>query len=128
MKKHFSYYAVVLLMLLPSLSGCNSVKMRVETSDRGIAADSIYCYGVNAHGTFWNLTNTSIQKTPRDIEVAPFGNNPPRKIRVTDGTDFIGKKNNYSVVYHITYWDSFLAVVTLGLYVPFRIEYCPTKQ
>lgn len=128
MEKIFWYRFFALLILFISMSGCNSVKLRVESSDKGVYADSPYNYNVNAHSTFWNLSNISIQKDPKAIEVKPAEQNPVRKFKVTDGTDFIGKRNNHSVIYHITYWDSFLSVITLGLYVPFRIEYSPTKQ
>lgn len=128
MKRIFWYRSFALLTLCISMTGCNSIKLRVESAEKGVYSDSPYNYNVNAHSTFWNLSNISIQKEPKMIEIKPAEEKPARKFKVTDGTDFVGKSNNHSVTYHITYWDSFLSVITLGLYVPFRIEYSPSKQ
>ena len=109
------------------LTGCNSVKLKVDSSDKAILPDRIYSYNVNAHGSFWNLSNTSIQKHVLKVNVTPSGNNSPKEFAVRNGTDFIGSKKNQSVTYHFTYFDSVLAVLSLGFYVPFRIEYIPAK-
>ena len=127
--KQKSYYSSIALMVLCFyLFGCNSVNLRVEPSDGGIREDGSRHYVADAYGTFWNLENTSIQKSARGAKDSSTDSNFNAKFRITNGTDFIGKKSNYAVVYHITYWDSFLAVITIGLYVPLRIEYYPAKQ
>ena len=105
--------------------------MSVENDSFGKKADKANAFTISAHGSFWNLNNRSLQKKPQNSNCEEKNNRseqtPERPFEVTDGTDFVGE--NYKMVtYRIDYWDSFLAVFSLGLYVPLSIEYIPVKM
>ena len=126
MKSNFCVYCLLLFVVCTMIVGCNTVKLRVECPQ--IPKDVGYSYSVNGHSTFWTLTNQSIQKEVKTKEVFSAVKERSKQFKVSAGTDFIGKRYNHSVTYHITYWDSFLSVISFGIYVPFSIEYEPASQ
>lgn len=112
---HF-YFAAVWCALI--MAGC-SMSMRVQDNDAGKLPDCNRAYSADAHGTFYNWNNTGIMKTFRD---------PDKAGRTEEvGTDYVGMEN-FAVTYRLTYWDSLMAVFSLGLYVPVSIEYEPVRK
>jgi hypothetical protein len=115
MKKHSFYFAAVWCALI--MAGC-SMTMRVQ-NDTGTLPDSNQAYSADAHGSFYNWNDNGIKKTYRAPDKAGRAESV--------GTDYVGQKD-FSVTYRLTYWDSLLAVLSLGLYVPVSIEYEPVRK
>lgn len=106
--------------------GCTTVKMSVEYPSVRVKASQDHCYTVDAHGSFWNTKGKSLQKGETHFP-ATMSEAEQAGYVITNGTDFVGDGYNKSVTYHITYWDSLLAVLSFGTYVPMRIEYLPVE-
>jgi len=111
-------YIPLIAFMVFFVSGCN-MSMSVVSDDPKLTPDDYKIYSADAYGTFYNWDNKGIKKTYRDPTKAGMATGV--------GADYIGK-NNYSVTYRITYWESLLSVFSLGFYVPLTIEYVPLKQ
>jgi len=115
MKKTIFIFTFVILTQTFS-TGCSSLTL--ETSYAGKTVDTIDTPVLaGGSGNMWNVSEKGVGKK----EAVSKAVLPP-------GADYIGEKKNYSVAYKVSYLDSLLTVLSLGLYAPFSVEYVRTQE